>query len=417
VLRMATASSTAPAIPGQNESAGLAHLATVSFLASRASPTAGFWIALAGGVALARASVRRGGRIGYGASLAAMLETIAIMGPPRLGVPLTQALSAPLLGVLYARGTSVLGQVLACAAIRLAQTTVFVAFFIVVLAGGLDAYAGTYDLLVRWLSLPEGTEGALILTGASLLVWAAFASTVQVLVYRRGLDAWPERPTERRHDAVAPAEEKAVRRSFDPRAVVIAAAIAFALLIASTEWEMLALVSAWLTLAWATSRPDTEALPAGLVIAATLGAGVFVFALLGSAGLELAARRAVRAVLLVLVATWLRAAAGSAGLREVSRRTLGRLRRVPSVPEAARLLDELGSERQLGAAARSAVEHLRAVPKKPTPVLDAILTWVVLESARFRSSGRAATVRLAARARDAVLVALAAAPAIVFVSG
>jgi hypothetical protein len=411
----------------EREPAGLAHVATVSFLASRASPTAGFWIALAGGVALARAASRHGARLGYGASLAAMLETIAIMGPPRLGVPLTQALSAPLLGHLYARGTSLPGQILACAAIRLAQTSLFVAFFILVLAGGLEAYAETYDVFLRWLSLPEGTRVTLILTGATLLAWAAFASTVQVLVYRRGLRAWPDRAAEAGRDAMATGRADHgdamatgladhVKRGFDPRAVVIAAAIAFTLLISSTAWTLLALVSAWLALAWASSHPDTGAVPAGLVIAAILGAGVFAFAVVGGAGAELAARRAARVVLLVLVATWLRAAAGSTGLREVSRRTLGRLRRLPSVPEAAAVLDQLGSERQLGSAARSAIARLRPVEKQPIPILDAILAWVVAESARFRSGGTAPAVRLSARARDVVLVALAAAPAIVLVS-
>src|SRR6266581_234853 len=45
------------------EAAGLAHVATVSFLASRASPAFGFWIALAGGVALARVGQRDGARL------------------------------------------------------------------------------------------------------------------------------------------------------------------------------------------------------------------------------------------------------------------------------------------------------------------------------------------------------------------
>src|SRR4051812_29977860 len=99
-----------------HEAAGLAHVATVSFLASRASPVAGFWIALAGGVALARAAQRDGARLGYGASLAATLQTIALIGPVRINVPLTQALSAPLIGTLERRATPVRWQVLACAA-------------------------------------------------------------------------------------------------------------------------------------------------------------------------------------------------------------------------------------------------------------------------------------------------------------
>src|ERR671916_196420 len=169
---------------------GPAHVAVVSFLAARAAPTGGFWIALAGGVALARVAERRGARLGYGASVAAMLETVAIIGPARFGVPLTQALSAPLLGRLEARGWPPLPQILACAAIRLAHNAATTAFFVWVIAGGLDAYAGTYDAVGRRVGIEVGTADAVALTVAGLLAWAAFASTVQVLVYRRGLRGW-----------------------------------------------------------------------------------------------------------------------------------------------------------------------------------------------------------------------------------
>ncbi len=181
---MATAAPPAPTGP--------AHVAVVSFLAARAAPTGGFWIALAGGVALARVAERRGARLGFGASIAAMLETVAIIGPARVGIPLTQAVSAPMLGRLEARGVAAWLQVLACAAVRLVHNTVTTAFFIWVIAGGLDAYAGTYDALGRRLGLDVGTADALALTVAGLLVWAAFASVVQVLVYRRGLRDWDE---------------------------------------------------------------------------------------------------------------------------------------------------------------------------------------------------------------------------------
>jgi hypothetical protein len=42
--------------------AGPAYVATVSFLASRAAPTGGFWIALAGGAALGGVAQRLGAR-------------------------------------------------------------------------------------------------------------------------------------------------------------------------------------------------------------------------------------------------------------------------------------------------------------------------------------------------------------------
>ena len=72
-------------------SVGLGHVATASFLASRVAPTGGFAVALAGGVAIARAAQRGGFRAGAGTSAAAMLQTVAIMGPARIGIPLTQA--------------------------------------------------------------------------------------------------------------------------------------------------------------------------------------------------------------------------------------------------------------------------------------------------------------------------------------
>ena len=64
-----------------------------------------------------------------------MLQTVAIIGPTRFSVPLTQAMSAPLLGVMEARGRGTTAQVLACSAIRFAHSVVVVAFGIVVLTG------------------------------------------------------------------------------------------------------------------------------------------------------------------------------------------------------------------------------------------------------------------------------------------
>jgi hypothetical protein len=400
--------------------AGPAHVAVVSFLAARAAPTGGFWIALAGGVALARLAERRGARLGFGASAAAMLETVAIIGPARFGIPLTQAATAPLLGRLEARGVPVALQVLACASIRLLHNTATTAFFIWIVTGGLDAYAGTYDAIGRRVGIEIGTEDALLLTVATLLVWAGFASIVQVLVYRRGLRDWESReggsaePPVASPAPAAPAEPAAARphsRRFDPRAVAIAAAIAFVLLLSSTEWALLAAVAAWLALVWTFSRADREPVPTGILFAAILAAGALLFTLGGGLGLDMALRRAARAALLVLVATWLRAAAGADGLREVSRRALGRLRRVPAAPEAAQVLDGIASEGRLAAAGRTLAAELKTVPMRPVPILDAVLGWVVREAAAFRPPpARPPAVALAIGPLDWVLVLLAAAP-------
>jgi hypothetical protein len=433
------ASTDAPPVP-----AGPAHVAVVSFLAARAAPSGGFWIALAGGVALARVAQRRGARLGFGASVAAMLETVAIIGPARFGIPLTQAATAPLLGRLEARGVSVALQVLACGVIRLLHNTATTAFFIWIVTGGLDAYAGTYDSLGRRVGIEVGSADALVLTAAGLLVWAVFASVVQVLVYRRGLRGWESAGEARpeRMSGGAPAELGAAEaspqrpapaggapaepvrsgggapvvgrpRRFDPRAIALAAAVAFALLLASTEWLLLAGVSVWLAVAWTTSRPDRDPLPTGLLFAGILAAGALLFALGGGLGLDTALRRATRAALLVLVATWLRAAAGADGLREVSRRLLGRLRRVPAAPEAAAVLDEIASEGRLAAAGRALARDLGGVRMRPVPILDAVLGWVVREAGAFRPApSRRPAAALAVGPLDWALILLAALPAL-----
>jgi hypothetical protein len=391
---------------------GPAHVAVVSFLAARAAPTGGFWIALAGGVALARTAERRGARLGFGASAAAMLETVAIIGPARLGIPLTQAATAPMLGRLEARGVAVLPQILACAAIRLLHNTATTAFFIWVITGGLDAYAGTYDAIGRRIGIEVGTADALALTAAGLLAWSAFASTVQVLVYRRGLRAWDHIATDDspatghagnvdRHIYGQRSNEDRAgsgsrRRRLDPRAVTLAAAVAFALLLSGTSWPLLAAVAGALAIAWIAAPTDKEPIKTGLVFAAILAGGALAFSLGGGLGLDEAARRATRAALLVMVATWMRAAAGAEGLREVGRRVLGKLRRVPAANEAALVLDRIESEGRLAEAGRALSDELSGIEKRPMPFVDAVLRWVVRESqARDAQEGaRADTSRL-----------------------
>ena len=398
---MATAAS--KAVP-----AGPAHVAVVSFLAARAAPSGGFWIALAGGVALARVAQRRGARPGFGASIAAMLETVAIIGPARFGIPLTQAITAPLLGRLEARGWRPLPQIVVCALLRILHNGVTTAFFIWVITGGLDAYAGTYDAIGRRVGIEVGTADALVLTAIGLLVWGVFASVVQVLVYRRGLAQWPEEGDAGFIDGdirrQGNAHEAAARRRFDPRAITITAAILFVVLLASTEWIVLGTVALFLTAAWLISKPDREPLPTGLLFAAILALGALIFALGGGLGIEVALRRALRAALIVMVATWLRAAAGAEGLREVFRRVLGRLRAIPSLPEAADVLDRIAAEGRLAAAARSLGEQLREVPLRPVPFCDAVLAWVVSEARAFRPQPPEAPARLALRPLDVLLV-------------
>jgi hypothetical protein len=387
--------------------AGPAHVAVVSFLASRVVPSGGFWVALAGGVALARVAERRGPRRSFGTSIASMLETVAIIGPLRFGVPLTQAVTAPLLGWMEARGVAAWLQMLVCGVLRLAQNSLQTAIFIFVLAGGLDAVAGTYDAIASRVGIDVGEDETLILTLAGLAAWAAFASVVQVLVYRRGLARWDSMPIDSSLDADSPAagglaaavdaaatpdaDALSPERSsttdappgssrFDPRLLALVAVGLFAILLASTAWIVLAGVAAFLALAWVVSRPDPMPLRAGLAFSALLGFSVFLLATVGGLGIEVALRRAARAILLVMTATWLRAAARAEGLRFAFRRALHRLRRIPSVPEAAQVLDSLESEARLVASGRAFATALEDVPYRPAPFVDAVLGWVVREA-------------------------------------
>ena len=405
---------------------GNAHVATVSFLAARAAPSFGFWVALAGGLALARAALRRGLRAGYGASAAAMLETVAIMGPARFSIPLTQAVTAPMMGRLEGRGVRAFGQFLACSAVRFVLSVAGTAFFVFVILGGFDAYAGSYNWFLRLLpGSPDGTGVVLALTALSIVSWVVFASAVQTVVYRRGLRLWrfgvggggpaagcPPSAALREHAPGGHPRRAVAHRSparFDPRAIAGAAAIAFAVLLASTRWPVLAGVALWLAVAWAVSPREPDVIRTGLVFAVLLGVGAVVAGLVSGLGADVAVRRGVRALLLVGVATWLRSAAGENGLRTVFHRSLWRLRRVPGAVEAAGVLDELDSGRRLQSAGRSLLDSLRGVRRRPVPVTDAIVGWVMRESAHYEA-GAVAPVRLAVRWRDGALVAVAAAP-------
>ncbi|HEV2813459.1 MAG TPA: hypothetical protein VGW10_09430 [Solirubrobacteraceae bacterium] len=396
-------------------SAGLGHVATASFLASRVAPTGGFAVALAGGVAIARASQRGGFRAGAGTSAAAMLQTVAIMGPARVGIPLTQAVSAPVLGWMEARGLGTAAQALAAMAIRLAHHIVGVLFYVWLILG-IDAYAGSYDRLFGWVPvLPEGRTGALIATSLAIIGWTIAASVVQAVVYRRGLRRWRE-GAEERIDADAPApagRSERVEPRFDPRAVLLAAVVAFTVLVASTSWPLLAAVGVWLALAWAVSRGDRAPVKAGLILTAALAFATLTAGLIGGLGLETTLRRTLRAALLVLVATWLRSAAGEDGLREVFRRMLRRARRVPAARETEEVLDGLGSTGALADSGRRLLARLERLPaKKPVPLADAVLDWVAGEAGHHTAAPPDPPRALRARVRDGLLVVLAVATAL-----
>lgn len=375
---------------GADRLSGLAHVATCSFLASRIAPSAQFWIALGGGVALARAGARHGLRAGYGASLASVVQTVAMIGPLRVSGPLTQALNAPLVGWLQGRRSPFALVLAACLGIRLVHYAVLNVAFVLVVIGGLDEYVATYDKIAGFLRvLPEGEAWAIGLTIAMAIVWGLFYSVVQVLAYARALSRWPQDPPPAA--APAPAEdgldEPAPWAEVTPEGpmrthpwfVVVLALGAFAVLLSGTEWRVLGAVAAGLAVVWIGTRAyDWPAIRLGLILAALFAFGALGPAIVGAVPWADAGARAVRAALLVLVATWARAAAGADGVRRVARTMLRGLR----LRHAARLTGELESDRRLGAAGRSLIDELRDVEKSPIPMADALTAWVAAESAR-----------------------------------
>ena len=397
---------------------GLTHVATVSFLASRAAPSLQFFFALGGGIALARAARTRGARVGYGAALASMLQTVAVMGPARISAPLTQAITAPMMGRLQDRGVRPLTEFAACLALRLVHYAVMLAIFIYVILGGLDAFTGSYETLTGWLGIvPQGAAAAVAVTAIGQVLWAIFFSAVQVAAYRRALGDWPA--TEAAPGPEAPAaEEHDGRRRFDPRAVVVAALLATGILLCGTAWWLLLAVTAWLVPAWLLSRPDNSGLKLGLALAGLLAFAALTGGLLSGAGLRAhpapgAARRAAR------------------GGRDVDARRRGRPRAARDVPARARtacgrsrrcarareLMAGLDSGPRLVAAGRAAADRFAEVELKPAELCDTVTAWVAAESGGFRPGPPAPASRLRLRAPDAVLVALTLAPALVLLPG
>jgi hypothetical protein len=396
---------------------GLAHVAAVSFLAARLAPSGAFWLALAGGAAVARESALRGLRAGYAGSAAAMLQTVAMVGPLRLSGPLTQALSAPLLGSMHARGRRWRSMFAVCVAIRLALYAALTSFTVFVLLGP-AGYKGSFDALFGWLPfLPDGLAGALLITAITQFIAAVFFSTIQVSLYRRALGAWPEPGVaEKRQIAAAPPVFE--RAGADPRAVLAAAAVVTAVLLFTHAWVVLGAVAIWLAGAAVLARHgDRDVIKIGLLLAALLAAGTLIGSLVGGLGVNEAASRTVRAGLLVLVATWMRAAASSAGLREAFRRGLLHLRRLPGAADAAQLLGELDTGSLLAGSAASLQDRLRGVPHRPLPVADAVLQWAAHEAhAVVPGDARATATVLRVRLRDATLAVSVLLPAAALLS-
>jgi hypothetical protein len=368
---------------------GLAHVASCSFLASRLAPSLQFWTALGGSIALARAAALHGVRAGYGASMAAIVQTVALIGPARINGPLTQALNAPVMGHMQAAGRPRVARLAAGTAIRLAHYAVMNVLFVVVVVGGLHEFVASYDKVADFLRvLPNGTGWAVGLTVAGSVVIALVYTTIQLVVYERAFARWPVHPPA--HEVQPPDAAPVAERGRVPVVALVLTTLAWVALLASTAWTLLAVVGACLAVAivvrraWSAGR---QVWSIGLALALVLAVGALIPAALGAVAFDGAARRAVRAALLVLSVTWLRAVAGAPGMRETARRSLRRVRRFPSAAEAAEITERLESDRRLVPAARAFLDEIKRVPQRPGPLIDALVAWVAAEAAGYRPPG------------------------------
>jgi len=370
----------------------MAGVAALTFLVARAIP-GGYWVALTGGVPLARAG-QRGGRDGYATAGASLVETTAVMGPARLGIAVPHAASAPLLGVLDRRGAGYLTLAAAGALVRYLYYLITFAFYVWVLVG-LDAYTGTYESGRGLLPfLPAGEAAAIWVSAVGLVFWSAGAGLIQAWVIRRGLRRWPEdadvevEVVDSERDL---AQTNASAAGWDPRVVVTVATLLIALALVSTAPLMLAVVAGLLAVLWALSTAGLRPLAGGLALAAPLALSTLAFGLVGGIGEAEALRRTARVALLVLIAVWLRSAAGPDGLREVSLRLVRRLPRVRTLALTAAVLGASAGAADYGASGRRLGARLRATRKRPAPILDAVLLWIGNEASqlpRGRSAAR-----------------------------
>lgn len=432
----------------QRQESGLAHVASLAFVGARTLPGFGFPVALGGGTAIARATEGLGPRRGLAAGAAAAIESIAILGPARMSVPGGQLATAPLIGELTRRGRGMPVQVGAVSLARLLFNLIGTAFFVLVIVGSFDTFVGTYEgTFGRIPGAPQGDLAAVVGTMIGLVIWSVGASWVQVLVYDRARIRWrgdddpldlaaevpPVYPREaptaevsggeadrggiELPDAASRGFEEAPGR-FDPRATITAAVVAFVLLLASTAPPLQAAVALWLAAAWLLAPAERSVLRTGIALAATLAVGSLIANLVGGESVAGALERASRAALLVLVATWMRGAAGADGFRTVARRLLVRAGRFGAAEELRTTLDSLAGERRMGEAIKTLAGRVRAAGEEDLiAIIDAVLEWIAVEASRFRTGLAPAPRDLTYRPIDGAIIVAAVLPALALAPG
>ena len=127
---------------------------------------------------------------------------------------------------------------------RILHNGVTTAFFIWVITGGLDAYAGTYDAIGRRSASTWDGRRARADRGRPARLGRA-SGGVQVLVYRGVGRRWPDEDDATAFPMTTGGTEHDAQRRFDPRAITLTAVVLFAAL-ASTDVDRLGTVAVFL---------------------------------------------------------------------------------------------------------------------------------------------------------------------------
>ena len=325
-----------------------------------------------------------------------MLETVAIIGPARFGVPLTQAITAPMLGRARGAADAAPAPVPGLPATppdpqhrRPPRSSSGSS------PAGSTPTSGTYDALGGTRrDRGGGDRGARLHRGRAWWCGACSPRAVQVMVYRRGLRSWDAIRAGRACQGIGrwrvrrprtPVHTPAASTRAPPRSPP---AVAFGLLLSGTSWPLLGAVAAWLALAAAgvARRPVGGAHGARLL--RRPGRGRVPVRAGGRPGPR---HRGPRAAPGRACSCWWPPGCGrrpgSGGLREVGRRALGKLRRLPAMPEASAGArgHRLGGPPRRPRPARSR-RRCATRPTRAWPLVDAVLGWVVREaSAEVRS--------------------------------
>ena len=288
--------------------------------------------------------------------------------------------------------------------------------------GGLDAFTGSYETLTGWLGfVPQGAAPRRVaVTAVGQLLWADLLQhgPGRRLPARAAATGRRRAARRARRAAGGGGRTSAQPARFDPRAVARRRAARDR---AAAQRHRVAAAARRHRVA----RPGLAALARRQRRGAARRSALAALLAVRRAHRRPAQRRRarahaaarLRAVLLVAVATWMRAAAGAGGLREIFRRALRPPARGSRRCARRRAARRARQRPAAVAAGRAAADRFADVELKPAELCDTVTAWVAAESGGFRPGPPAPARGCGCERRTPLLVALTLAPALALLPG